>query len=288
VGLPAGGGQPGGGPLRKRAGRLLARRRTTANGALRPIPTGLTAEQLQSKLARYGDWFYEFKFSNGASTSVPEEAVREIHDTRAKLVFPVLDRTFGKRWEEIECLDMACHQGWFAIQTALRGAHVRGVDIRAEHVERAAFVARLAGLEDIRFEQGNLYELRPERYGTYDLTLFLGILYHLENPVGALKIARALTRELCVIETQVARPAPDLTYAWGSHPDPRSGRAMAVGRVDEHHVAEGEAVVLLPTLSALYDLLHAAGFAHVELVEPPPGAHPQFVALDRVVIVAKV
>src|SRR5207302_9282742 len=98
------------------------------------IPPSLGAEQLQSRLGRYADWFYEFTFSNGVSTFVPEEAVREIHDTRANLVFPMLDRTFGNRWQEVECLDMACHQGWFAIQTALRGAHVRGVDVRAEHV----------------------------------------------------------------------------------------------------------------------------------------------------------
>jgi 2-polyprenyl-3-methyl-5-hydroxy-6-metoxy-1,4-benzoquinol methylase len=271
--------------VRTLASRFLPQRR---NGALRPIPTNLPEEELRAELGRYADWFYEFEFANGAATRVPEDAVREIHDTRAKLVFPHLDRAFGRRWRRVECLDMACNQGWFAIQTALRGARVRGVDVRAEHVERAAFVSRLAGLADVRFEQANLYDLRPEREGTYDLTLFLGVLYHLENPVGALKVARSMTRELCVIETQVARPAPDLTYAWGSHPEPRSGHAMAVGRVDEHHVAEGEAVVLLPTLAALYDLLRAAGFKDVELAEPASNAHPQFVARDRVVMFARV
>jgi tRNA (mo5U34)-methyltransferase len=271
-----------------RARRLLSRRQVARNGALRPIPTELTEDQVQNELARHGDWFYEFRFSNGASTAVPEAIVRDIHDTRAQIVFPALDRAFGRRWREVQCIDMACHQGWFAIQTALRGARVRGVDVRPEHVERAQLIASLAGLEDIEFEQGNLYELSPQRSGTYDLTLFLGVLYHLENPVGALKVARSLTRELCVIETQVARPAPDLTYAWGSHPEPRSGRAMAVGRVDEHHVAEGEAIVLLPTLAALHDLLRAAGFTDVELAEPPPGASPQFAARDRVVIFARV
>jgi tRNA (mo5U34)-methyltransferase len=256
---------------------------------LRPIPTDRPAAQVDGELTRLGEWFYEFKFANGAGTSVAEDIVREIHDARAELVFPLLDRTFGERWDRVECLDMACHQGWFAVQTALRGARsVRGVDIRPEHIERASLIARLAGLDNVRFEQGNLYDLTPERSGTYDLTLFLGILYHLENPVGALKAARALTRDLCVIETQVARPAPDLTYAGGSDPEPRSGRAMAVGRVDEHHVAEGEALVLLPTLGALYDMLYAAGFKHVHLAVPPAGASPQFAALDRVVIFAGV
>jgi tRNA (mo5U34)-methyltransferase len=272
--------------------KLLSRRRsggTVPDGVLHPIPTERQAAEVDGELSRFGEWFYEFKFANGAATTVSEDVVREIHDTRAELVFPRLDRTFGERWSSVECFDLACHQGWFAVQTALRGARsVRGIDIRPEHIERASLVAELAGLDNLRFEQGNLYDLSPERDGTYDLTLFLGILYHLENPVGALKVARSLTRELCVIETQVARPAPDLAYAWGSDPDPRSGKAMAVGRADQHHVAEGEAVVLLPTLGALYALLEAAGFGHVELAVPPRGASAQFAALDRVVIFAGV
>ena len=256
---------------------------------LQPIPTELAPDRVQEALGRHRDWFYEFRFSNGAATPVAEAIVREIHDTRAELVFPLLDRVFGGRWDQVECLDMACHEGWFAIQTAVRGARaVRGIDVRPEHIERASLIANLAGLERVRFEQRNLYDLDPAHDGAYDLALFLGILYHLENPVGALKVARSMTRELCVIETQVARPAPDLSYAWGSHPDPRSGAAMAVGRVDEHHVAEGEAVVLLPTLTALYDLLYAAGFKDLCLAVPPRDASPQFAALDRVVIFAGV
>jgi tRNA (mo5U34)-methyltransferase len=272
--------------------RFLSRRTapTDSSGGdgLLTIPTEADRAETETALARHPDWFYEFTFSNGAATSVPEPVVREIHDTRARLVFPALERTFGGRWADVDCLDMACHQGWFAIQTALRGARVRGVDIRTEHVERARMVAALAGLDKVEFVQANLFDLDPSRIGTYDLTLFLGILYHLENPVGALKVARGLTRELCVIETQVAREAPDLTYAWGSDPNLRTGRAMAVGRVDEHHAAEGEAVVLLPTLAALHDLLRAAGFADVEVADPHPGASAQFAARDRVVIFARV
>ena len=268
-------------------GRNLLRRRTGA-GPIRPIPSRLPAGEIERELKRYDDWFYEFGFANGAMTAVDEPLVRQIHETRARLVFDRLDRAFGKRWRRVACLDMACHQGWFAIQAALRGARVRGVDARPEHIDRARLVATLAGLEGIDFDQRNLYEIAPDRDGSYDLTLLLGVLYHLENPVGALRAARSVTTELCVIETQVARPASDLSYAWGTDPNLRSGHAMAVGRVDPHHAAETEAVVLLPTLAALHDLLRAAGFARIELAEPPASATRQFVEGDRVVIFASV
>ena len=201
----------------------------------------------------------------------------------------MLDQRFENRWRDVRCLDMACHQGWFAMQTALRGAReVHGVDVRPEHIERARLVAELADLDNATFERGDLFSLDPGAMGTFDLTLFLGILYHLEDPVGALKKARALTGELCVIETQVARSTPPMSYMWGPDPDPRTGPAIVVGRVDELHAAEGGAVVLVPTLEALYDLLYAVGFTDVRRAQPAADAQEQYATGERVVLFAEV
>ena len=38
--------------------------------------------------------------------------------------------------------------------------------------------------------------------GTFDVVLFLGVLYHLKDPIGALERLRSVTRELAVVETQ--------------------------------------------------------------------------------------
>lgn len=253
------------------------------------LPTELERRNVEAALGAHDDWFYEFSFVNGASTGIGDPFVADTHATRAELVFPMLDDVFARRWSEVECIDMACHQGWFAVQTALRGAaRVHGIDVRPEHIARAELVTRLAGLSNAEFELRNLFDLDPRRDGVFDLTLFLGILYHLEDPVGALKKARAMTRELCVIETQVARAAPSLTYMWGSDPNPRTGSAIAVGKLDEHHAAEGGAVVLVPTLEALHDLLHAVGFKNVRTAKPPPGAQKQYAIGDRVILFAEV
>ena len=253
------------------------------------LPSALPREEVEAALSRHDDWFYEFVFSNGAATRTHGELLRTLHLTKPRLILPFLDGYFRGRWGGIECLDMACHQGWFSIQTAMRGARrVHGVDVRREHVERAELIRDLAGLGNTTFEQSNLFDLDPDRDGRYDLTLFLGILYHLDAPVRALTLARALTKELCVIETQVARPTPDMEYLWGSDPGVRTGHAIAVGRVGERHVAEGTEVVLVPTLEALCYLLQAAGFQSLSLAIPPPGSHDQYRELDRVVVFAGV
>jgi hypothetical protein len=257
--------------------------------AVRDIPTELDRKPVQRALAAHDDWFYEFSFANGASSDLEDPFIVATHATRAELVFPVLDETFGTRWGDVRCLDMACNQGWFAMQTALRGAReVRGVDVRPEHIERARLVSELSDLDNASFEEGDLFDLDPAREGTFELTLFLGILYHLENPVGALKKARSLTQELCVIETQVARPAPPMSYMWGPDPNVRTGSAIAVGKVDELHAAEGGAVVLVPTMEALYDLLYAVGFSNVRRAQPAPDAQPQYAQGERVVVFAEV
>lgn len=41
-----------------------------------------------------------------------------------------------------------------------------------------------------------------ERLGTFDVVLYLTVLYHMENPLAALPHVRSVTRELAVIETQ--------------------------------------------------------------------------------------
>lgn len=253
---------------------------------VRALPSACAKRRLRAALSKWTDWFYEFNFQDGVATQT-DPVVNRIHRTRAELILPFLDDVFAERWPEIRCLDVASHQGWFAMQVALRGAReVRGIDIREEHVERACTIRELAGLQNVGFEKRNLYEVDAGKDGLYDLTLFLGILYHLENPLQALRTVRSVTRQLCVIETQVARAGPELSSLWGSSPGMRKGPAVAVLPSDEGHVEGDRSVVLVPTLDALYRLLQAVGFGRLYLGVPPQNAHEQYVDFDRVVVFA--
>jgi hypothetical protein len=256
------------------------------HGEVLPIPTDEVPERLTETLASYGTWFYRFAFSNGVETDPPDPVTQAVHDTRARLIFPRLDALVGDDWASTECVDLACHEGWFSMQLAARGASkVVGLDVRGEHIKRANVIKDIAGLTNLTFDQRDLFTLDPGQAGTFDVTLCLGLLYHLDNPVGALRIVRALTRGVCVIETQVARPAARLECLWGSG-EGRSGSGVAVVRSDEHHVQSGHEVVLVPTLDALMDILDAVGFSRVEVVPAPADAFPQFIDGDRVVIFA--
>lgn len=48
---------------------------------------------------------------------------------------------------------------------------------------------------------GDFHNVDPNTIGTFDVVLFLGVLYHLRNPLLALEKVRALTSHVAVIET---------------------------------------------------------------------------------------
>ncbi len=54
---------------------------------------------------------------------------------------------------------------------------------------------------------GDFMTVDPVALGSHDITLFLGVLYHVEDPFTALKRLALLTRELAVIETAGTRIA---------------------------------------------------------------------------------
>ncbi len=251
------------------------------------IHTSMPAEQAAERLHKLGPWFYPFVFQTGAKAEILDQSALVIHQSRASGIFPLLDRHFQGRWPNVSCLDIACHEGWFSLQIAQRGARsVRGIDVRPERIEKANFIREAGGFTNVKFEVGDFFSLSPERDGTFDLTLFLGIFYHLEDPVRGFRQARALTREVCAIEGQVIRHQGKIMSGWRRKDDVRSGPACAVIDADPNHIAPGAAVCVVPSLEALQHIIRAAGFSRTELVQAKPGMHEQYLSLDRVMLLA--
>jgi tRNA (mo5U34)-methyltransferase len=101
----------------------------------------------------------------------------------------------------------------------------------------------------------------------------LGLIYHLENPVGALHTARRHTRRVYVVETQLAPPRCSV-IDWGSNWNRKEIVATfaVVDEVAEVDDANREATVadisLVPDLDGLLFLMGAVGFDRVEVVHP--------------------
>jgi tRNA (mo5U34)-methyltransferase len=121
---------------------------------------------------------------------------------------------------------------------------------------------------------GDFMQLAPEELGPFDVVLFLGVLYHVREPLSALERIRALTTEVAVIETEAVR-----------------GLGLGRVRLLEFHpggeLGGDHTNWFVPTESALHALCRAAGFRRVETRLGPPAGARRFAAdartaLDRV------
>ncbi len=93
--------------------------------------------------------------------------------------------------------------------------------------------------------------------GTFDVVLFLGVLYHLPEPFSALRQVRRLTKDVAVIETA----AVDL-----GHQGPPPLLAFYAGNeLDSDHTNW-----FAPSEAALHQMCRAAGFTRTETRLGPP------------------
>jgi ABC-2 type transport system ATP-binding protein/lipopolysaccharide transport system ATP-binding protein len=242
------------------------------------------------ELALQKQWFYSFDLPSGRRTEClfPPE-INKIHDTRWAMLYQALEPLCAGDFSRLSCLDLGCNQGYFAVKLARLGCRqVSGVDARAAHIRDAELMRRIWALKHLQFRRLDLWQINPESFGQFDVVSLLGVLYNLENPIGALRLARALARRAVVIETQIA---PDLggQINWGSKDNAQSvhGSFALIDQTGETDLSFAglTGLSLCPGREALMATMRRLGFTHIEILPPPPYAYEQFVTGHRIFVV---
>jgi SAM-dependent methyltransferase len=189
-------------------------------------------------------------------------------------------------------LDIGCLEGYFAIECALQGASVVGVDGKLLNVRKCEFVRSVLGVERARFVQADAMTLTRESVGAFDVVLALGLLYHLRDPYSFLANVAGLCEGFAVIDTHIAlddQPrtikdgwAPELsdmrTFTFAGHQ--YEGRLFREFPADTPRIAkdlsptaslDNELSVWL-TEASLVRMLHDVGFAGTEKIVFPADA----------------
>ncbi len=109
-------------------------------------------------------------------------------------------------------------------------------------------------VEDVDID---VMDLSPERVGTFDVVLFLGVLYHLPHPLLALERVASVARDLLILETVVdmvgvRRPAAAFYPTRELNNDPTNWWG--------------------PNVPAVEAMLQSVGFRQVETVSPQRSA----------------
>ncbi len=261
--------------------------RTHANAELSP--------ELSRELERPPGWMYPWSFARGAEAPLLHPQLPSVHRTRAEMVEPAVRTALAEAGPNATALDLACSEGYFAQRLLEWGAQrVVGIDIRAQNVRRAELVRDHFEIDpaDLSFQQSDVFELDPEALGRFDVVLLLGLIYHVEDPVGVVRLARRLTRSLCVIESQLTRQEAPIVHGQGV-PDilfSADASFAAVLEEDSPHnpVASTPGVIsLIPNRAALEVMVHVAGFTSVQLIEAGPHHNAQYRVGDRAIALAR-
>jgi tRNA (mo5U34)-methyltransferase len=235
----------------------------------------------------FGQWMYEFDLGDNVRTPVYLESLKQVHAVRRDMIFGFLDAA-GYDYSAGTVLDIACNEGYFLFEMLKRGArHGVGIEGRAENLDKAEFVKERLGITNCEFRQADVltadYESDP-----HDVVLLLGIIYHVENPIGLIRKAAAAAKRYLFVETQLCRPDGSIRYGWGipgAYHHAESCFAL-IAEPNDNPLAAMGGLSLIPNLSAVTTVMHHCGFESV--VQLRPGAsvrEAQYDDVDRVVLV---
>jgi tRNA (mo5U34)-methyltransferase len=197
-------------------------------------------------------WYHTLDFGNGIRTPGVDDTPFRLN----RLALP--ERLTGR-----SVLDVGAWDGFFSFEAERRGAaRVVATDHFAWNVGwgtgqgKAGFqLARDVLQSKVEDVEVDVMALSPQVVGTFDVVLFLGVLYHVKEPLSALERVASVTRDLLIVETVVdmvgiTRPAAAFYPADELGSDPTNWWG--------------------PNIPALHGMLRAVGFASVETVTPTP------------------
>jgi len=148
----------------------------------------------EREIAQLSPWFHNLHLPDGTQTA-PDHPLGDFPSFKWRRISPLLPQDLTG-WQ---VLDIGCNAGFYSFQLARRGAEVTAIDINPHYLRQAQWAGEQFGVLDrIHFRQMQVYDLAREEQ-SYDLILFMGVLYHLRYPLLALDIiCRKVRRLLCL------------------------------------------------------------------------------------------
>jgi len=158
-------------------------------------------------------------------------------------------------------LDIGARDGFYAFECERRGAaEVIAIDSVGPDKTGFAVAKELLGSK-VEHTHANLYDLTPERFGEFDLILFLGVLYHLRDPMLALELIWDVCKEDLRLSTELlehtfVKSDGGICSLADLHPELASARIAQFKRIS---AGEGDDA-WVPTASCVRTMLEVIGF----------------------------
>jgi tRNA (mo5U34)-methyltransferase len=211
----------------------------------------LNKDDLRKRVSALG-WYHTIDFGDGIVSA-------GIDDTPYRLSRIGLPASLENR----TVLDVGAWDGFFSFEAERRGA---ARVLATDHYSWSGLgwgtkegfeLARQALNSRVQDKVIDVMDLAPQEVGTFDLVLFLGVLYHLRHPFLALERIASVTGDLLILETVV---------------DMVGFNRPAVAFYPERELNNDPTNWWGPNIAAVEGMLRAVGFQRVNVVTPPASA----------------
>jgi tRNA (mo5U34)-methyltransferase len=205
-------------------------------------------------------WFHSFTLADGTRVDSPCKSV-ELLQMEFDAFFAGID------FRDCSVLDIGAWDGAFSFEAKRRGAaRVLATDWWAwthsgsRALERFLYVRRNLGL-DVDYRLIDIPELSVSTVGSFDVVLFLGVFYHLREPLSIIDRLAGIAKSLLIVESHldlVELPFPAMRFYPGAeiNNDPTNWWG--------------------PNPACIEQLLKTAGFAEVGFWPHPTGGRGIF------------
>jgi Methyltransferase domain len=237
-----------------------------------------TKEQLKNEIMSMKDWRHPFELEKDLIVENNDKFGRTwLHDFqlfKKDIILNILKNIIpglsDKKLADMSSVDIGCNDGYFTFEAEKCGLKkCVGLELRPESVQRANLIKDFYEKKNIEFRNQNIEEVIASKE-TFDITLFLGLLYHITSPVDVLSQVSSITENTMIILTFIT--ADDTS-------------SLRLIREDANLPGSGaKDLITRPSEKAVVDMLDFAGFNEVARYYPYPFfdfSNSQNVGIDK-------
>jgi tRNA (mo5U34)-methyltransferase len=219
---------------------------------------------VDDEIAALGPWFHNLHLPDGRQTA-PDHRLGDFPAFKWEQLAGVLPEDLSG----CRALDIGCNAGFYSFELAKRGADVVAIDHDEHYLRQARWAGEQLGLADrVDLRCLGVYDL-AEVKETFDLVLFLGVLYHLRYPLLALDLVaeRVGSSGTLVLQT-LTMPGPEPLATPGDLDLDDRERLREPGwptmAFVEHHLANDPTNWWVPDAGAVEAMVRTTGLRIVD------------------------
>jgi tRNA (mo5U34)-methyltransferase len=218
----------------------------------------LTQSELQSRIRELGPWFHNLRL--GGIQTAPKHFLGDYPEIK----FQSFRSAIPADMHGMTVLDIGCNAGFYSMEMKRRGAdRVLGIDTDEHYLQQARFAAEVNRM-DIEFRKMPVWDV-AKLGETFDLVIFMGVLYHLRHPLLALDLIHEhVARDLMLFQSMqrgsnsVVPLKEDYDFnALAPFDDPGYPKMHFI----EHSYSHDETNWWVPNRACVEAMLRSAGFA---------------------------